>query len=243
MKKEKMILISIALILTMLVISLSIYFIFENSKNEENDYNKTDNITKNEIVEKLKSETGVNGNSEIYDVQIEYDGREILAIKENIKYKVAFAGMIKGSKPSYNELDEIVEKNIPKEMGIWVEYKSREKIAKVLNENSYLISKYYIDENGYIKIKDDKIQNDIDKKLKKIINGDNQYIIDISSICYIVDNITGEILDYNFEKMDKYQTYEYFQDKGVMIIFINENSSKQLTVDEIFGSILNLFIE
>lgn len=246
MKKEKMILISIVLILTMLVISLSVCFILKNAKYKENNYNKTSNINdiiENEMVEKLKSETGADGDSEIYEVQTEYDGRKVLAIKANIQYKVAFAGMIKGSKPLYSELDEIIDKNIPKNMGIWVEHKSREKIEKILNENSYLSSKYYIDENGYIKIKDDKIQNDMDKELKKLINGNKQYIIDISSVCYIVDSITGEILDYNFEKMDKYQTYQYFQDEELMVIFINENTSKQLTIDEIFESVLNLVIE
>lgn len=246
MKKEKMILVLIVLILTILVISLSIYFISKNTKYKENNYNKTSNINdiiENEMVEKLKSETGADGDSEIYEVQTEYDGRKVLAIKANIQYKVAFAGMIKGSKPLYSELDEIIDKNIPKNMGIWVEHKSREKIEKILNENSYLSSKYYIDENGYIKIKDDKIQNDMDKELKKLINGNKQYIIDISSVCYIVDSITGEILDYNFEKMDKYQTYQYFQDEELMVIFINENTSKQLTIDEIFESVLNLVIE
>lgn len=246
MKKNKMIIISIVLILIMLVITLSVYFILKNANNKENNYNKTSNIndiTENEIVEKLKSETGADGDSEIYEVQTGYDGRKALAIKADIQYKVAFAGMIKDSKPSYSELDEIIDKNIPKNMGIWVEHKSREKIEKILNENSYLSSKYYIDENGYIKIKDDKIQNDMDKELKKLINGNKQYIIDISSVCYIVDSITGEILDYNFEKMDKYQTYQYFQDEELMVIFINENTSKQLTIDEIFESVLNLVIE
>ena len=44
----------------------------------------------------------------------------------------------------------------------------------------------------------------------------------------------------HFEKMDKYQTYEYFKDGDRMIIFINENSSNQMTEKEIFESVINL---
>ena len=76
--------------------------------------------------------------------------------------------------------------------------------------------------------------------MENLINGDKQYIIDISSVCYIVDSITGEILDYNFEKMDRYQTYQYFQDDKLMLIFINENSDEQLNKDEIFTSLVEL---
>ena len=84
-------------------------------------------------------------------------------------------------------------------------------------------------------------QNDNDKKIEKIIKGKKQYILDISSVCYIVDDITGEILDYNFENMDKYQTYEYFEDSNKSIVFITENSTNILTNLEIFESIIKLF--
>ena len=59
-------------------------------------------------------------------------------------------------------------------------------------------------------------------------NGDKIYSITISSKCYIVDEITGEIQDYSFEDMDEYQTYEYFEDEEKMIICITENINKQL---------------
>ena len=60
------------------------------------------------------------------------------------------------------------------------------------------------------------------------------------SVCYIVDNLTGEIWDYNFENMDKYQTYEYFEDNDKMIIFITENTNNLLSNSDIFNSIIEL---
>lgn len=256
MKNNKKILILIFIILILLAIALVVVFNIQkedgryneqNTSNQENliyeNNNGVDNqnsITDSAIVEELKNETGAEGNTEIYEVQTEYDGRKVLAVKANTKYKVALAGMIKNSKPSYSELDQLINASAPKETGIWIENNSREKVKTILDANKYMNSKYYIDEDGYVKIQDKNNQNEIDKKLEKIINGDKQYVINISSVCYIVDNITGEILDYNFEKMDKYQTYEYFEDDNLMIIFVNENTNKQLTEKEIFESIINI---
>lgn len=148
--------------------------------------------------------------------------------------------MIKGKKPEFSEVDDIYINNIPKNNGIWIEKNSRNKIEELLNNSNLLNSKYEIDENGYVKIKENGKQNDNDKKLKNIINGSKQYIFSISSICYIVDDVTGKILDYNFENMDKYQTYEYFEDNNKMIIFITKNSNKQLEEKDIIESIINL---
>ena len=82
-----------------------------------------------------------------------------------------------------------------------------------------------------------------DKKIEKAINGDKIYSITISSKCYIVDEITGEIQDYSFEDMDEYQTYEYFEDEEKMIICITENINKQLDDKEIMKSVIDLLYE
>lgn len=243
MEKQKKIIISV-IILILLFVSVIVVFTIKNSKKEESEniakFEETNNIEK---IEDLKNETGAEGNTEIYEVQTEYDGRKVLAIKLNMQYKVALAGMIKGSKPTYEELDDIITSKNIQNNGIWVEDKSRDKIAGFLDKNAYMNSKYYIDDDGYIKIGDKRNQNDIDKKIEGIINGDGQYIIDISSVCYIVDDITGEILDYNFEKMDKYQSYQYYQDGKFMVLFVNENSDGQLAEKEIFESVINLIFE
>jgi len=241
MEKQKKIIILMIILVILLAIG---FFIIKKLQKEERfiyENEDTENIiNNNETIEELKKETGADGNTQIYEVQTEYDGRKVLAIKADLKYKVALAGMLKGTKPTYNELDEIITANAPKDTGIWVSDNSREKVTKFLEQNSFLKSKYYIDNNGYIKVENKNNQSDIDKRLEKLINSDNQYIINISSVCYIVDSITGEILDYNFEKMDKFQTYQYFQDDKLMILFVNENSNSQLTNDEIFESVIGL---
>lgn len=238
----------ILILMILLVVSLTIVFVNINKDTKVTQENETTNDTNNENnnqenlekVEELKNQISATGDTNLYEVQKDYTGREVLLVKANMKYKVALAGMLKKSLPNLNEIDEIIKNKAPKETGIWIEQNSRKKVNEFIEENSYLESKYYIDDNGYIKIKDKTKQNEYDKKLENIINGDRQYIFNISSVCYIIDNITGEILDYNFEKMDKYQTYEYFEDDKLMIVFINENSNKQLDKKEIFESIINL---
>ena len=230
MKNNKKIIISIVLIL--LVIKL-----IKKSEQEKENENKIKNL---EIVNELKEETGFTGNSNIYEVQQEFDGRQVLTVKANIKFKVAFAGMIKKSVPTMEEIDSVLNEHLPRENGIWVENDSRDKILNLFN-NKKVNSKYTIDNKGYLRIQEKNSQNDFDKKLEKIINGDKLYILDISSICYIVDELTGDIWNYDFKKIDKYQIYEYFQDGDKMIIFINENDEEQVTDDEIFNSIIELF--
>ncbi len=96
---------------------------------------------------------------------------------------------------------------------------------------------------GYLRIRESKVENENDKKIQQAISGNKLYIIDISSTCYIVDDITGEILDYCFEKLDKHQTYEYFSDLDKYIIFITENKDNLLKNSEILDSVLALFEE
>lgn len=239
MKINKKIILSVIIFLFIIAI-IVIYFKMINKK-EENSKNEEQVLSKNLMtIDELKGDTGLTGDAGIYEVQEEYDGKQILTIKASIKYKVAFAGMIKNSKPTMEELDTILNENSPKENGIWIEKDSRDKFLKIFNNNK-TNSKYTIDDNGYLKIHEKNTQNDIDKKIEKVINGNKLYIFDISSVCYIVDDVSGEILDYNYEKMDKYQTYEYFDDNDKMIVFITQNSTKQLTTNEIFESIVELF--
>ena len=223
-------------------ITLLIAIIGAKQKNNINSYIRKNQIENQEniTVDEIKRETGINANSNIYEVQQDFDGRKVVAVKDNIKYKVAFAGMIKNFKPNEDELDEILNENNPEKNGIWVNKQSRSKIIDLFN-NDYVNSEYTINSDGYLCIKSKNNQNNIDKKIESIINGNKQYILDISSVCYIVDDITGEILDYNFEKLDKYQTYEYFENENSVIVFVNENTDRQLTDKEIFESLIELF--
>lgn len=246
-KNKKVIILVVLLIMFVAILVLLFNKRMQKDNNQNNFEQYGEQVDKNQIVyqpdvtvEEIKNEIGATGNTDIYEVEQEYDGRNILAVKPSIKYKVAFAGMIKKTKPSMNELDNIVEEKLPHKTGIWVEEKSRDKILEIFN-NEDVNSKYLIDSDGYLKIENKNNQNDNDKKIEKVINGNKQYILDISSVCYIVDDITGEILDYNFENMDKYQTYEYFEDNDKYIVFVTENSNNVLTNLEIFKSVINLF--
>ena len=246
-KNKKVIILVVLLIMFVAILVLLFNKRIQKDNNQNNFEKYGEQVDKNQIeyqpdvtVEEIKNEIGATGNTDIYEVEQEYDGRNILAIKPSIKYKVAFAGMIKNAKPSMSELDNIIEEKLPHKTWIWVEEKSRDKILEIFNDGD-VNSKYLIDDDGYLKIDRKNNQNDNDKKIEKIIKGKKQYILDISSVCYIVDDITGEILDYNFENMDKYQTYEYFEDKDKYIVFVTENSNNVLTNLEIFKSIINLF--
>lgn len=246
-KNKKVIILVVLLIMFVAILVLLFNKRIQKDNNQNNFEQYGEQVDKNQIeyqpdvtVEEIKNEIGATGNTDIYEVEQEYDGRNILAVKPSIKYKVAFAGMIKNAKPSMSELDNIMEEKLPHKTGIWVEEKSRDKILEIFNDGD-VNSKYLIDDDGYLKIDRKNNQNDNDKKIEKIIKGKKQYILDISSVCYIVDDITGEILDYNFENMDKYQTYEYFEDKDKYIVFVTENSNNVLTNLEIFESIIKLF--
>lgn len=248
MKKKYKILIILIIILIMFIIFTILGIrntrynkINENAQNIYNQmrdnsvmYNESSNLND------LKNEYAITGEDSLYEIQTEYDGRKVVTVKEDINYKVAFAGMIKKMKPAYDEIDKIFEDNYPKENGVWIEKNSREKILDFLSNNCN--SNYDINENGYLEIINKSEQNDNDIKIEKIINENKKYILDISSSCYMVDTVTGEIVENPYEDMDKYQTYEYFNNGNDIIVFITENKEGKLTEVEIFESVLNLIV-
>lgn len=250
MKINKNIIILVIIIMILAIASL--VFILSKKVNNKNDnilviedeyiqidrnqLSYQDNVT----VDELKNSVGLTGNSDIYEIQEEFDGRKTLVVKADLKYKVAFAGMIKKDKPKLDELQSIIDSNRPTENGIWVEENTRNKLLEILNGGKFN-SKYSIDNEGYLNIEEKNKQNDLDKKLEKAIKGNKQYILDVSSVCYIVDEVTGEILDYNFEDLDRYQMYEYFCDNDKVIIFISQNTRNIYSNGEIIENVINLF--
>lgn len=241
---KKRILLPIILVVLIIVITICTIFYITNKNSEEkliNEIKVNDtNISEEEKVQinELKQETGKTGDTEFYEIQESYDNIKIATIKPSIKYKVAFAGMIKNNKPEKSELDNIITEQHPKYAGIWIYEKDREKVMEYLSNVTE--SKYKIDDNGYLRIENKDRQNSNDKKIEKAIKGKKLYIIKVSSLCYIVDEITSEILDYTFEDLDPYQTYEYFQDGDKEIIFMTENKNNQLEINEIIQSIIDL---
>ena len=105
----------------------------ENVKQEENteieikitsstqEENKIPDEEKKEIIE----ETGKQGDSDLYEIQEGQDNIKIATIKSSVKYKVAFAGIIKNGQPNKNDLDEIMQENHPQKAGIWIYDKDR----------------------------------------------------------------------------------------------------------------------
>ena len=207
---------------------------YEEMKNNSTMYNE------NSTLEELKDEYKITGSEDIYEIETEEDGRKVINVKASVNYKVAFCGMIKNSKPTFGELDSIFQKNSPNRSGIWIKPKDNSKVLSYLNNNKFLKSKYEINEEGYLQITETKNQTEYDKFLQKIVNSDKQYLINISSIYYMIDKVTGEIVDNPYNLLDRYQTYDYCTDEDKTIIFVSENQENYLTDDEIFESIIDL---
>lgn len=238
----------VIIVITLTIIVFLIHYKMTNRENENINSNEVsntnieENITDNKKteVDELKEQYNITGNSDIYNVETESDGRKVINVKPSVNFKVAFAGMIKKSKPDYKDLDSIVNANIPTKKGIWINKEDREKILTFLNNNEEIKCQYEINSEGYLKFKENEKATIIDKKIENLINGDNQYILCISSVCYMIDTVTGEIIDNPYNELEKYQTYEYFKDEDRMIIFITENKEAKMTQKEIFESILDL---
>ena len=257
---KKKIVIGISVILIILVIIVAVVLINNREKNEVAvDNTATDNIIQenkiaennieeeintyeeNQKIDEIKYNTGATGDSNIYEVQIDsYDGREVVVVKPSIKYKVAFAGMVKDDLPQMQEINQIYEDNKPEKNGIWVESDSRDKILSMFDNSGIFNNTYTIDQDGYMKVQEENNYNENDTKVINAINSEKQYILSVSSICYIVDDLTGEIQRYSFENMDRYQTYEYFDNGNQYIIFLTENKNNQLSDSEIINSLIGL---
>ena len=165
------------IVFSVLIISLICVAIFFSLKNQDNNTNNaSENIDKN--IEEIKNEVGITGNNELYEEITEYNGNKVLNVKDDIQYKIAFAGIIKKSIPNLDEIDEVFEKDYPKKVGVWIEQTSRAKFEKMLKE--CVNNEYKISDEGYLQIEKENNPNDMDKKLKKIINGNTNYVIAIS---------------------------------------------------------------
>ena len=145
----------------------------ENTENVEKEIQITTSTQKeSQISDEEKTEiieeTGKQGDYDLYEIQEGEDSVKIATIKSSVKYKVAFAGMIKNKVPEKEELDDLLEKNHPKYAGIWIKSESQSEFLKYIS--SVTKSKYEINENGYLKIKNKKNQNEYDKKIEEIIN-------------------------------------------------------------------------
>lgn len=229
--KKKIILLSIIFLIFIMAI-----YIFATIKNKNNEKTQNEYI---QTIENLKKDIGVTGNSKIYNVAEDKNGEQVLYVKEDIKFKVALAGILKEQQPEKDEIDNILLQHKFVKNGIFIAEKSRNDFLKFIE--SYTKSIYKIDENGFLYVDIANEMNDNDKKIQKAINSNKLYVIDFSDKCYIVDDVTGDIVDYPFEIMDPYQSYQMYSSRNQMVIFITNNSKNKLSNDEIFDEVILLF--
>lgn len=256
MKKNKKIIIAITIIIIVIILGIALYLNSKQTNKEQNtEVNEISenviqdylNTKENSVMYKddatlgeLKEEYKITGEDDLYCIGTESDGRKVINVKPDIDYKVAFCGMINKEMPNLKDINKIYEEKAPTKNGIWININDREKIVNYLNNNSKLKAEYEVDQEGYLKITKTEDLSSTDEVIRKIIEGNKQYVLSISSKCYMVDVVTGEIVENRYNDLEEYQTYEYFQDGDKIIIFISENLENRMTNDEIFDSLIEL---
>lgn len=248
--KNRKIIIGVILVIVICLIVVGIILIRNNkneTNNENNFVNDYSNIDKeNEIsyqndvsVGELKNETGLTGDDSLYQIDTEFDGRKILNIKADIQYKVALAGVLQNSMPEYNNIDNILEEAALTKTGIWIEKNSREKFINLLENITE--SQYEVSEDGFLNVVNKEKQNEYDKKIEEIINGENQYLIQITDKYYELDTVTGEVTEYPYQRLDPYQTYDIVENENNRIYFLNTNDQNKLSNEDIIKDVINAF--
>lgn len=248
--KNKKIIIGIILVIIICLIVFSIILIKNNGNNatnENNFVNDYSNINKenetsyqeNTTVGELKNETGLTGDDSLYQIDTEFDGRKILNIKADIQYKVALAGVLQNSMPEYDNIDNIIEEAALTKTGIWIEKNSREKFINLLENITE--SQYEVSEDGFLNVVNKEKQNEYDKKIEEIINGENQYLIQITDKYYELDTVTGEVTEYPYQRLDSYQTYDVVESENNRIYFLNTNDQNKLSNEDIIKDVINTF--
>lgn len=249
MKKSQIIL-AVAIIILVIIVALMILKGKQQEKKDElkeegqvdwkNPYTQID---KNEIayhdkasIDELKQQMGLTADSDWYEINTEYDGRKVLNIKADIQYKVAFAGMIKKETPNREEINSIIQENHPTENGLWIEEGSREPFLTLLKGNTNV--EYQINEKGYLEIKHDNQPNKNDQNLVRLMQGNKKIILSIADQYYQVDHVTGEIVEYPFEKLDNYQTYDRIESGDNLLLVISTNTYGKLTNQAILEDLL-----
>ena len=249
MKKSQIILAIASIILVVMVALIILKGEQQDKKDEPKKEAQVDwnnpytQIDKNEIayhdkasIDELKQQVGLTADSDWYEINTEYDGRKVLNIKADIQYKVAFAGVIKKGTPNREEINPIMQENHPTENGLWIEEGSRESFLTLLKGNTN--AQYQINEKGYLEMKHDNQLNQNDQNLVRLMQGSKKIIITIADHYYQVDHVTGEIVEYPFEKLDNYQTYDRIESGENLLLVISANTYRKLTNQAILEDVL-----
>lgn len=241
MKKNILIVLLLAIVV---VIVIGLIF---NNKKENSDQNILQNEIKsdefmNRIVSTdsneinaIKNEINATGQTDIYRIEEEYDGRKIIQVKPDVQYQVALAGIIKNGIPAEDEINTILEQ-APNSSGMWISESSREKFMELLNSNN--IVDFEITNEGYLKCNKQENLTEQEEKLKDMAESDKLYVIDVSGKTYQRDYISGEVIEYPFEEMDPYQVLEPYEIENSIILGVTSNKENRLSNKEILDAII-----
>lgn len=234
-------------VLLVVVVVIAIILIFNNNKEKNNDQNILQNdIQNNDFMNRMvstdaneinaiKNEINATGQTDIYQIEEEYDGRRIIQVKPDVQYQVALAGIIKNGIPAEDEINTLLEQ-APTNSGMWISESSREKFMDLLNSNN--ISDFEITNDGYLKCNKQGNLTEQEEKLKKMAESDKLYVIDMSGKTYQRDYISGEVIEYPFEEMDPYQVLEPYEVEDSIILGVTSNKDNYLSDIEILEAII-----
>lgn len=204
----------------------------EENLSEQNEVERS-NSEENERINKVKEQYGFTGDNSLYT-----ESNNELSIKPSIAYRTALIGSLEQRKPTYEEINTINVNGEPQNAGIWISPQSRQIFLNCINsvENSF-----EIDENGYLKIKSG-FNSKYSQKINQIEQENSLVIVDMTGIDYIVDVVTGNIFKNEFEAMDPYMIYEYFdyEEANKSIIILNSNQMKRLSNQEIIDTMMDV---
>lgn len=203
--------------------------------------NETKEITDIEEIRNYKERYHAIGDDELYVIKDYGNGIKSLEIKSSINYNVMMAGILKKGKPNKEEIEALTY-NAPEKNGIWIEQNSRIKILNLINNTTN--NSFEINNEGYLTLKSNINNNSIDKDdiilntLIEMISGNKKIVLSVTDTIYQLDSISGEIIEYPFERMDPYDMVETYVDNNNILYFITTNLENKVSNEEIIPYIL-----
>lgn len=234
MKKRTKIIIAIAVVVVVVALIAINFLLHKQETEKENTISNEIDIYDKNVINEIKNEINATAESDLYQIEEEYDGRQILQIRPNIQFETALAGILKNEKPLENEIQNLLQ-NKPSKNGIWISKQSRNEFLNLLKDNG--VNDYEIDNEGYLYSKKES-HDETSKKIKEAIDSNQLFILDMSGTSYIRDEMSGEIVEYPFERMDPYQVLDAYQEENQIILEVTTNAKEKLSKQEILNEIL-----
>lgn len=225
--RRNMIIMSI--LISLIVFSLIIYILC----------NKKDNLSEyRENLSNLKNQS--QSTTEATQIATEDVDMEMRERELDEKIKTILYGILHCSgeiEEEYNEenVNNIVEQ-MPIKNGIYISNKGQEKILNLINITTN--SQYKVDKDGYL-ISNKNSNNEVGKKIEKLITGDKCIVLDYNVYYYCA--LGNDICTFNIEP----STYmEKFEGNNLIIMILNSNKfeeeyeSKSDWINQIINNVL-----